>query len=314
MDVRLLNKYIAGDVLPEEKKEVIRWMRESEKHREQLMQLHRIYNATLWNGNVDSRDSKNTEKKRPVMRYLWASMKIAAVVAMLAFIIHKEYQDYRLEHSTDVQTVTVPAGQRASLILADGTTVWLNSNSTLKYPANDFHSKNRKVTLEGEGYFEVAHDEKHPFIVETEKYDIRVLGTTFNVSAYPNSDMFETSLIEGKVTVYQPSTQHEVTLKPHEKVEAKDEKLYKETFSSDNDFLWRMGIYSFKDEPLETVFKKLEQYYEVKIINKNEEIASRPCTGKFRQKEGIEHVMKVLQKYVKFNYTQDDEKNQIIIY
>ena len=200
--------------------------------------MHRIYNSTLWNGNVDSRDSKNTEKKKPVMRYLWASMKIAAVVAMLAFIIHKEYQDYRLEHSTDVQTVTVPAGQRASLILADGTTVWLNSNSTLKYPANGFHSKNRKVTLEGEGYFEVAHDEKHPFIVETEKYDIRVLGTTFNVSAYPNSDMFETSLIEGKVTVYQPSTQHEVTLKPHEKVEAKDGKLYKETFSSDNDFLW----------------------------------------------------------------------------
>lgn len=212
-------------------------------------------------------------------------MKIAAVVAMLAFIIHKEYQDYRLEHSTDVQTVTVPAGQRASLILADGTTVWLNSNSTLKYPANGFHSKNRKVTLEGEGYFEVAHDEKHPFIVETEKYDIRVLGTTFNVSAYPNSDMFETSLIEGKVTVYQPDTQHEVTLKPHEKVEAKNGKLYKETFSSDNDFLWRMGIYSFKDEPLETVFKKLEQYYEVKIINKNEEIASRPCTGKFRRKK-----------------------------
>lgn len=248
------------------------------------------------------------------MRYLWTSMKIAAVVAMLAFIIHKEYQGYRLEHSTDMQTVTVPAGQRANLILADGTTVWLNSNSTLKYPANGFHSKNRKVALEGEGYFEVAHDEKHPFIVETQKYDIRVLGTTFNVSAYPNSDMFETSLIEGKVTVYQPDTQNEIVLKPYEKVEARDGKLYKEAFTSDNDFLWRMGIYSFKNEPLETVFKKLEQYYEVKIINNNQEIASRPCTGKFRQKEGIEHVMKVLQKYVKFNYMQDDEKNQIIIY
>lgn len=314
MDVRLLNKYIAGDVLPEEKKEVIRWMKESEEHREQLMQLHRIYNATLWNGNVDGQNTKNTERKKPVMRYLWTSMKIAAVVAMLAFIIHKEYQDYRLEHSTDMQTVTVPAGQRANLLLADGTTVWLNSNSTLKYPANGFHSKNRKVTLEGEGYFEVAHDEKHPFIVETEKYDIRVLGTTFNVSAYPNSGMFETSLIEGKVTVYQPDTQNEIVLKPHEKVEARDGKLYKETFTSDNDFLWRMGIYSFKNEPLATVFKKLEQYYEVQIINNNQEIASRPCTGKFRQKEGIEHVMKVLQKYVKFNYMQDDEKNQIIIY
>jgi len=81
-------------------------------------------------------------------------------------------------------------------------------------------------------------------------------------------------------------------LNPHEKVEVRDGKLYKETFTSDHDFLWRMGIYSFKDEPLETVFKKLEQYYEVKIINKNIEITSHPCTGKFRQKEGIEHVNK----------------------
>lgn len=311
MDIRLLNKYIAGDVLPEEKREVIRWMKESEEHREQLMQLHRIYNATLWNGNGNR---QKTEKKKPATRYLWMSMKIAAVVAVLAFIIYREYRYYRLEHSTDMQAVTVPAGQRANLILADGTTVWLNSNSTLKYPANGFHSKNRKVTLEGEGYFEVTHDEKHPFIVETEKYDIRVLGTTFNVSAYSNSDMFETSLIEGKVTVYQPDTQNEIVLKPNEKVEVRDGKLYKEAFTSDNDFLWRMGIYSFKNEPLETVFKKLEQYYEVRIINNNKEIASCQCTGKFRQKEGIEHVMKVLQKYVKFNYMQDDEKNQIIIY
>lgn len=312
MDVRLLNKYIAGDVLPEEKEEVIRWMKESEEHREQLMQLHRIYDATIWNGNISSRQTVG--KKKSVGRYLWASMKIAAMVGMLAFIIHKEYQDYRLEHSTDMQTVTVPAGQRVNLVLADGTTVWLNSNSTLKYPANGFRAKDRKVILEGEGYFEVAHNEKHPFVVETEMYDVRVLGTTFNVSAYPNSGMFETSLIEGKVTVCRPDMQNGIVLKPHERVETKDGKLYKETFTSDNDFLWRMGIYSFKNEPLATVFKKLEQYYEIQIINKNKEIASHPCTGKFRQKEGIEHVMKVLQKYVKFNYMQDDEKNRIIIY
>ena len=162
-----MNKYIAGDALPEEKKEVIRWMKESEENREQLMQLHRVYNATIWNGNLQA---EKTENKKPVMRYLWASIKIAAVVAMVAFIIHKEYQEYRIEHSAEMQIMTVPAGQRASLVLADGTIVWLNSNSTLKYPATGFHSKERKVILEGEGYFEVAHNEKHPFIVETEKY------------------------------------------------------------------------------------------------------------------------------------------------
>lgn len=311
MDTKLLNKYIAGDVLPEEKKEVARWLKESEEHREQLMQLRHIYDATVWNANL--REEK-PEKKKTVTHYLRTSIKIAAVVAMLAFILHKEYQEYRLEHSTEMQVMTVPAGQRASLVLADGTTVWLNSNSILRYPAAGFHSKERKVLLEGEGYFEVAYDEKHPFIVETEKYNVRVLGTTFNVSAYPDSDLFETSLIEGKVTVYQPDTQNEVTLQPNEKVETRDGKLCKETFTSDHAFLWRIGVYSFKNEPLEAVFKKLEQYYEVRIINKNIEIASRPCTGKFRQKEGIEHVVKVLQKYVGFDYTLDEENNQIIIY
>ena len=297
--------------LPEEKKEVVRWLKENEEHRKQLMQLRHIYDATVWNANLKE---EKPGKKKTVTHYLRTSIKIAAVVAMLAFILHKEYQEYRLEHSTEMQVMTVPAGQRASLVLADGTTVWLNSNSILKYPAAGFHSKERKVILEGEGYFEVVRDEKHPFIVETEKYNVRVLGTTFNVSAYPDSDLFETSLIEGKVTVYQPDTQNEVTLQPNEKVETRDGKLCKEAFTSDHAFLWRIGVYSFKNEPLEAVFKKLEQYYEVKIINNNQEIASRPCTGKFRQKEGIEHVMKVLQKYVKFNYMQDDEKNQIIIY
>lgn len=310
MDPKLLNKYVAGDALPEEEKEIVRWMKESEENRKQVEELHQLYNAFVWNGEIQM----TTEKKKSLMRIIWLSMRIAAVIAMIAFITYKEYQDYRLEHSTEMQVMTVPAGQRASLTLADGTVVWLNSNSTLKYPATGFHSKERKVMLEGEGYFEVKHDAEHPFIVETKQYDIRVLGTTFNVSAYPNSGMFETSLIEGKVTVYQPDTQNEIVLKPHEKVEMKEGKLSKASFTSDNDFLWRMGIYSFTNEPLDVIFKKLEQYYEVKIVNTNREIASRPCTGKFRQKEGIEHVMKVLQKYLKFNYVQDDEKNQITIY
>lgn len=311
MDERLLNKYIAGDALPEEQEQVVRWMKEKEEHRDQLMQLHRIYDATIWNENTRQR---NMERNKPMMKYIWASMKIAAVVAMITFILHKEYQEYQRDHSTAMQQITVPEGQRACLTLADGTTVWLNSNSTLKYPATGFHSDERKVILEGEGYFEVAHDVAHPFIVQTGKYDIRVLGTTFNVCAYPNSNFFETSLIEGRVAIFQPGMTSEVLLNPNEKVEVKDGKLLKSSFLSDGGFLWRKGIYTFNNEALETIFKKLEQYYEVKIINKNTAVASQRCTGKFRQKEGIGHVMKVLQKYVKFNYVQDDEKNQIIIY
>lgn len=148
MDTKLLNKYLAGDALPEEKREVVRWMKESEEHREQLMQMRHIYDATIWNGNLQE---KKAENKKIMMRYLWTSMKIAAVIAMIAFIIHKEYQEYRFEHSTEMQMMTVPAGQRASLVLADGTIVWLNSNSTLKYPATGFHAKERKVIWKERG-------------------------------------------------------------------------------------------------------------------------------------------------------------------
>ena len=251
-------------------------------------------------------------------KYLNNALRIAAIL-LLPFILSTGFLSYlyinRLQedkHISYLEVVSAP-GIVTQMELPDKSKVWLNAGSSLRYPSR-FTGDERTVYLSGEGYFEVAHNEKHPFIVETEKYDIRVLGTTFNVSAYPNSGLFEASLIEGKVTVYHPETQNEIILNPHEKVEVRDGKLYKETFTSDHDFLWRMGIYSFKDEPLETVFKKLEQYYEVKIINKNIEITSHPCTGKFRQKEGIEHVMRVLQKYIKFNYIQDDEKNQIIIY
>ena len=100
MDTKLLNKYLAGDALPEEKREVVRWMKESEEHREQLMQMRHIYDATIWNGNLQE---KKAENKKIMMRYLWTSMKIAAVIAMIAFIIHKEYQEYRFEHSTEMQ-------------------------------------------------------------------------------------------------------------------------------------------------------------------------------------------------------------------
>ena len=99
-----------------------------------------------------------------------------------------------------MQTVIVPAGQRAELLLADGTKVWLNSRSKLKFP-DRFQKDARKVELDGEGYFEVTHQEEAPFTVHTSKYDVKVLGTEFNVKAYKDKEQFETSLLKGSVEV-----------------------------------------------------------------------------------------------------------------
>ena len=116
-----------------------------------------------------------------------------------------------------MQQVVVPAGQRVELRLADGTKVWLNSKSRLEYPSS-FGRRSRRVTLCGEGYFEVAHDERKPFVVETGQYDVRVLGTTFNVYAYDNDRAaFETALMEGSVEVSSRSdASQRLVLQPNE--------------------------------------------------------------------------------------------------
>ena len=311
LDRELLFRFFNKETTLEEEKKIRLWIDECDEHRCEFFRERQLFDAILLHGDP------SYEKSRPRFYIPWhkvvATLSGIAAIVILTIITTTYFlqQSFRDEV---MNTVTVPQGQRVHLTLSDGTKVWLNAKTKMEYPQSFKVSDQRIVKVDGEAYFEVSKNKEKPFIVKTTKGDVEVLGTKFYISAYATTDVFETSLIEGKVTVYHPETQNEIILNPHEKVEVRDGKLYKETFTSDHDFLWRMGIYSFKDEPLETVFKKLEQYYEVKIINKNIEITSHPCTGKFRQKEGIEHVMRVLQKYIKFNYIQDDEKNQIIIY
>ena len=311
LDRELLFRFFNKETTLEEEKKIRLWIDECDEHRREFFRERQLFDAILLHGDP------SYEKSRPRFYIPWhkvvATLSGIAAIVILTIITTTYFlqQSFRDEV---MNTVTVPQGQRVHLTLSDGTKVWLNAKTKMEYPQSFKVSDQRIVKVDGEAYFEVSKNKEKPFIVKTTKGDVEVLGTKCYISAYATTDVFETSLIEGKVTVYHPETQNEIILNPHEKVEVRDGKLYKETFTSDHDFLWRMGIYSFKDEPLETVFKKLEQYYEVKIINKNIEITSHPCTGKFRQKEGIEHVMRVLQKYIKFNYIQDDEKNQIIIY
>lgn len=104
------------------------------------------------------------------------------------------FKDYRYNKSAQLQTVAVPAGQRAQITLADGTKVWLNSQSTLTYASN-FGRQERNVLLDGEAYFEVSKNEKIPFFVNTETNKVRVVGTSFNVCAYNGSNEFETTLV-----------------------------------------------------------------------------------------------------------------------
>jgi len=217
-----------------------------------------------------------------------------------------------IQNPVAMQTLHVPAGQRAEITLEDGTKVWLNAKTTLTFP-NQFSGKTREVKLDGEGFFDVTHNKLKPFIVNTEKYNIKVWGTKFNLMAYSGKGIFETSLLEGSVEVLNTGSAKGVMIRPDERIFQKDNQLIIAPIIHMNHFLWKDGIISFDDETFPEIVNKLELYFDLKIIVKNNKILNYHCTGKFRMKDGVEHILKVLQLSNKFSYKIDDKQNIIAI-
>ena len=212
-------------------------------------------------------------------------------------------------------TVVTQLGERSQVVLPDGTKVWLNSKSRLEYPSS-FGRRSRRVTLCGEGYFEVAHDERKPFVVETGQYDVRVLGTTFNVYAYDNDRAaFETALMEGSVEVSSRSdASQRLVLQPNEAaVMAADGRLVRTRLTDMGRFRWTEGLICLNDVPFGELLERFSDYYDIRILLKNPKLYDVRCTGKFRQSDGIDYSLHVLQRFVNFRYTHDEERHTIEI-
>jgi ferric-dicitrate binding protein FerR (iron transport regulator) len=207
----------------------------------------------------------------------------------------------------------VPAGQRVSLTLSDGTVVWLNAQSRLIYPAV-FMGEERRVRLEGEAYFEVAHNRDKPFIVATGKIDIKVLGTSFNVQNYERDNFSRVSLLEGSLQVYDPlAGSGGIILQPNEEVTIRDGQMNVEQMPDTDYFLWKDGIYSFNSEELGSILKKLELYYDVEIVVKNPSMLKWRYTVKFRHRDGIDEILRLLQRIHPFRMQKEEENNRIIL-
>lgn len=174
-----------------------------------------------------------------------------------------------MEDSLVFNTLIVPKGGEYSLELPDGTVVWVNSESSLRFPEK-FTSNRREVFLEGEAYFEVKKDANRPFYVHTEAGKVRVLGTAFNVCAYSNDRFWQTTLVEGSVMINQE--EKEVLLKPNEQYQidvrtgkAGLREVLPELYTS-----WRDGKFYFKAYTFEELVEKLERWYDFKMFYMNE--------------------------------------------
>ena len=312
MDKKLLQRYIEGSVTTEEIESVVDWLDQDEKHVKEFMSLHKLYDISIMNQSKQQQIQRKMNTSVSLKRIAIELLKIAAIVLIL--IGGRSLLDKR-ETEEDVplyQTLFVPSGQRAELTLPDSTKVWLNAQSRLVYPVT-FQKSSRQVELDGEAYFEVKRNEKSPFIVKTEKMNIKVLGTEFNVSAYSEVPEFEISLLKGVVELASVNSSNTYKMKPGEQIRLVSGKYISTGIKDMDYFKWKEGLLCFTNSPIEEIIHKLCLYYDVKI-----EVAALPFlkesySGKFRVKDGVEHVLKVLQLEHKFSYKIDNELNLITI-
>lgn len=213
-----------------------------------------------------------------------------------------------------MQTITVPAGQRVNIMLPDGSNVWLNARTTIRYPFS-FREEKREVRLDGQAYFDVVKDEKKPFIVQTDKATVEVFGTQFDVEAYSDREEFETTLMSGSVRVVSAANPLDrLVLAPDSKAYLEDGKLKSAKVDDYNLYRWKEGLICFRGETFLRIMKDFEKYYGITIEVKNREVLKYFYTGKFRQSDGVDYALRVLQKDIRFTYQRDDENRIISIY
>ncbi len=305
----LLQRYIEGNVSEEERLSVAAWIEESPENMREYLALRKLYDISLW--NTDAPGEKILKERRISFRRVGIeALKIAAIF-LIGLFVSKRLMIQKPEEA-HMQTIHVPTGQRAELTLSDGTHVWLNSRSTLRFP-DKFSENGRNVELDGEGYFSVRHDKGLPFTVQTERYAIHVLGTEFNVKAYQGSPLFEAALLKGSIEISSPDLSANLRLKPNEVVTDDGKEVSKSGISNYNYFKWKEGLFCFEDESIQSLIEKLQLYYDITIDVQRTSLLQYRYSGKFRIKDGIDHVLKVLQLKHEFTYTKDEETNRIVI-
>lgn len=218
------------------------------------------------------------------------------------------YRNKTGERDTGWHILQVPRGGEYSLQLEDGTWVHLNSESELKYPI--CFAKGREVVLKGEAYFKVASDADKAFVVKTEQMKMRVYGTVFNVTAYPD-DLTCVTLIGGCVGVSATDEQEEVKLQPGQQAMYKDGHWDVNRVDTSLYTAWNQGRFAFKSEELVQVLKKLERWYDVKFIIQDKFLVKKRFTGNMCRYETIDRILEMLA--LTTNVRFDMKENLIVV-
>ena len=305
MNRDILYRFFEGKATLEEEMQIRVWMEETDANFQTFLYYRKEYDIQLLSGT-------KTEKVKKRVLLLSPLITSIAVAILLLFIISGIYIMTSIyKNEAKYNTIIVPAGQRINLILSDNTNLWLNANSKFSYPS-EFSKDKRTVYLDGEAFFEVSKDKNKPFIVKTVVGDIIVTGTSFNVEAYSHLNNFETSLFEGGVDIFKDEVKL-FSLVPNQKSILKEGQFYVTSITDPSEYLWKEGLIAFNSKKLEDILFTLEKYYDVNIQINSSDLPQHTYTGKFRQSDGIDYALRVLQKSIHFSFERDDETGKIII-
>lgn len=208
--------------------------------------------------------------------------------------------------ATEIATVRTPRGGQYSIELPDGTTVTLNAASSLKFPSSFSRLVNRTVELAGEGYFTVAKDKRHPFIVKSKDQQIEVLGTQFNVAAYDNERSIKTTLLEGSVKL---STAHQTrVLKPGQQAQVSDQAITSvDAIDVDDAVAWKNGYFIF-NEDLQSIMNKIARWYDLEIVYEGQFDQSHLFQGKITRSRNLSEVLRMMEYSGKVHFKTEGRK------
>lgn len=318
MDKRVMS-YFAGELTKEQRRDLLQDAFEHPELKKELMEAQQMQSLLALHSSmrddVEGQESlddfmKERHRERNKHRFV-VLMRYAAVVIACVLCTWWITKRAAESHFSDLAMLelTVPAGQRAHLTLSDGTGVWVNAGSKLHYPA--VFGRERRVSIEGEAFFEVAKA-KSPFIVSAGSIDVKALGTKFNVFNYKGENM-TVALMEGSVKVYESSSEKDgVVMQPNQLLTVTNSGFEIETKHPEV-LSWRDGVYVFNKQPLGEILRKIELYYDVTIKVDDPAFLNYEYTGKFRQRDGVMEVLRIIQKIHPFTIEKHDEENEIIL-
>lgn len=325
----LLEKYLKGACTAQEQQVLEQWYNSFESRlagveQPALPELERLYSGVVQQLKEEQVWQEAPVVQQPRIRRIWWRAAAAVLVLVVAGTL-----GFLLLRPAKLLEVSTPVAAHSKVTLPDGTQVWLNVSSRLRYSAN-MKTGHRDVYLEGEGYFDVAKNEQHPFIIHTSEISVEVLGTTFNLKAYDGDQTLETTLLKGKVAIsLNSSPGKRVLLAPEEKLTLTRKTAGEKATGAQQDWgdfvvevesmkqlaveetTWRENRLEFRDKPFNELVKIMERWFGKTIILQDTSLNNNRFKGTFRR-EDISQALKALQITADFKY--EIKRDTVFIY